>query len=529
VPVEPDITALVGEHGSGKSHLLGAIARVLTGRGLRAGEVFSPADTCRFSGPVGPHTWPHIGLEFAGEGLEGLFNACGVLDADCETAAVVLGHPERAVLVWDGSAQPVEGLGPLRARLPSLTVIDTEQMLPDRAPLDAPPSLVGMLLRRVLGLTEAGLGEMAAVRDRGFAAACVRQWNHALAERLGLSDHWDTPLAVELDIRDGHVYFDVRDDCGPGPIGDQGAGVQRFISAVIQLRAAPAGVVLIDTPEAGLSMGGQACVLGLLTELAGSGRQIVYTTHAPSMVAADRPRRIRMLQRHGRNITVIADDALLRFAGLQATVSEAATMPPAPRPQVVIQRRSARRLLFELTRIFRAKERAPADLLELDAICMSDAPSGEAVVLGEGGFRLDAVFGPRTRTMEDLVPASIYRTAMVSALGRRLPDPEAFSRACDDALFLMGITAGAEGVFATLGLDSAALYDRSAVLAEVCDLVARRVGALGPRRRYAEDLGLHQLRVNLGRLSSALIACLDGDQRSHTSTSSTPNDSSQAS
>lgn len=63
VPLEPDITAVVGANESGKSHLLNAIAIVLTGQGLEQ------RDFCRystlFSVEEGKRRFPEVGATFA--------------------------------------------------------------------------------------------------------------------------------------------------------------------------------------------------------------------------------------------------------------------------------------------------------------------------------------------------------------------------------------------------------------------------------------------------------------------------------
>src|SRR5688572_6988077 len=60
IPLEPDITTIVGGNESGKSHLLSAISNVLHGRSIPAdpfapnaeGRVFSETDLCHFALPL---------------------------------------------------------------------------------------------------------------------------------------------------------------------------------------------------------------------------------------------------------------------------------------------------------------------------------------------------------------------------------------------------------------------------------------------------------------------------------------------
>lgn len=73
IPLESDITTIVGANESGKSHLLDAVCKVLTGSGnddrpSSAGEQnFSVTDLCHFSsaGTKDTDTWPNIGLRFS--------------------------------------------------------------------------------------------------------------------------------------------------------------------------------------------------------------------------------------------------------------------------------------------------------------------------------------------------------------------------------------------------------------------------------------------------------------------------------
>jgi predicted ATP-dependent endonuclease of OLD family len=67
IPIEEDITTIVGANESGKSHLLSAIYKVLTGYDLNNNSLFSRTDLCYYS-PVrdqNANLWPYIGLQFS--------------------------------------------------------------------------------------------------------------------------------------------------------------------------------------------------------------------------------------------------------------------------------------------------------------------------------------------------------------------------------------------------------------------------------------------------------------------------------
>lgn len=70
IPFEDDITTIVGANESGKSHLLSAVSKVLTGNGIpdakgNPGE-YSRTDLCHYTSPRSKNAedWPHIGLQF---------------------------------------------------------------------------------------------------------------------------------------------------------------------------------------------------------------------------------------------------------------------------------------------------------------------------------------------------------------------------------------------------------------------------------------------------------------------------------
>jgi hypothetical protein len=64
VPIDAEITTVVGANESGKSHLLGAIKKAITGVG------FKQRDLCRYSPffnvQKGRECWPHLGIAWNG-------------------------------------------------------------------------------------------------------------------------------------------------------------------------------------------------------------------------------------------------------------------------------------------------------------------------------------------------------------------------------------------------------------------------------------------------------------------------------
>ncbi len=70
IPFEDDITTVVGANESGKSHLLSAVSKVLTGKGIPDANgnpgPYSRTDLCHYTSPRSKNAedWPHIGLQF---------------------------------------------------------------------------------------------------------------------------------------------------------------------------------------------------------------------------------------------------------------------------------------------------------------------------------------------------------------------------------------------------------------------------------------------------------------------------------
>jgi hypothetical protein len=70
IPVEHDITTIVGANESGKSHLLSAVSKVLTGKGIPDGSsragAYDRTDLCHYMATRSKNAedWPHIGVQF---------------------------------------------------------------------------------------------------------------------------------------------------------------------------------------------------------------------------------------------------------------------------------------------------------------------------------------------------------------------------------------------------------------------------------------------------------------------------------
>lgn len=144
IPIESDISTVVGGNESGKSHLLNAINKVINGVGIVDDEPFSQTDLCRYSGirGVNINAWPNIGLTLE---LENESERQALRDAVPAVASSVTEGTERftIVLVPDGnqaavlfihsSSEPTNldenDLQSVRAILPETQFIDSKSTL----------------------------------------------------------------------------------------------------------------------------------------------------------------------------------------------------------------------------------------------------------------------------------------------------------------------------------------------------------------------------------------------------------------
>lgn len=147
VPLDRDITTIVGGNETGKSHLLNAISKVLTGRGVPDNRPFSQTDLCHYAAVRSPNAdvWPHIGItietEESGE-LEELLGTANIptraQSGDREQFTLLLApHNARVALLYiRGASDPIDlnqgQLDAIRGSLPKVEFIDSKAALPDQ-------------------------------------------------------------------------------------------------------------------------------------------------------------------------------------------------------------------------------------------------------------------------------------------------------------------------------------------------------------------------------------------------------------
>jgi len=152
IPIESDITTIVGANESGKSHLLNAINKVIKGCGVDGSRQFDRTDLCHYAGirRVNIEAWPNIGLLFTVDTREELVGVCKAagnegLAAPGEgtTFALILAPDDdyEAVLYVEPSASPIflsePQLTEVRRLLPEVQYLDSKALLPSEVTLAA--------------------------------------------------------------------------------------------------------------------------------------------------------------------------------------------------------------------------------------------------------------------------------------------------------------------------------------------------------------------------------------------------------
>jgi len=152
IPVEEDITTIVGANESGKSHLLNAISKVMRHKGTDAKDEFKRTDLCQYAGvrTRNVEAWPNLGLVFSftseneyarlNEALGGTLPAAQAIP---KSFALILAPEEDetkpAYVFVEPNDQPVhldnKQLEAVRKILPSVQFIDSHALLASEIPM----------------------------------------------------------------------------------------------------------------------------------------------------------------------------------------------------------------------------------------------------------------------------------------------------------------------------------------------------------------------------------------------------------
>ncbi|MBY4108178.1 AAA family ATPase [Rhodococcus fascians] len=331
IPLEPDITAVVGANESGKSHLLDAIAIVLTGIGLEK------TDFCRYSSlfsvETGKRGYPEVGatFELTEYEIEILVDA-GVALASNGNLLLFRRNPD-VVEVLDGEGAHVRLNGVqaniLQSLLPHVHKLDTQIDLPDsvsisalageparmsdrakrfellkmlaqfKAPdqitegalklfslidsvdseLDEKQRLGRDLLTKVACIDQTSFSDLqrAIAEEReGLVNGLIQEMNKSIARHLNIARWWSQDADFELRVspREHELVFTIRDRTGTDySFSERSRGLTFFLSYYVQLLSheRPEGkpeVLLMDEPDAYLSAQGQQDLLRVLENYA---------------------------------------------------------------------------------------------------------------------------------------------------------------------------------------------------------------------------------------------------------------------
>lgn len=198
IPLEEDITTIVGGNESGKSHLLGAISKVICGHGLK-GEPYDQTDFCRYATVPALSTsrWPQIGLQFQIKDTD-LINIQKAVPATVTSEGISLltlilapdGHGNVAFLFLDDNENsfPLDEteLAALREYLPKVLFIDAEAAIPDTLSFDEL-------------MTACGQKDSKTVQRFGMEAAQrAAKFVSAITSNPGVPGSYNLPGAAEL-------------------------------------------------------------------------------------------------------------------------------------------------------------------------------------------------------------------------------------------------------------------------------------------------------------------------------------------
>lgn len=325
IPVEPDITAVVGANESGKTHLLDAIKIALTGEGLLQ------RDFCRssslFSVEQGSRRYPEVGLTLnlndedstaiSEAEIPVLKNGAVLVLRSAPTVTEVVNDKEERVQLNE------EQSNVLQERMPHPHELRTDVALPDSVSISAlahdevkvksrkeRSRLLGILstitsaadvashaeslvaeaaddheieaqelgvdlLVHVAHIEETSFKELkkAIVEEReGLVNGLIQEMNNSIARHLNVSRWWTQDPEFQLCVspREHELVFTIRDRTGTDySFTERSRGLQYFLSYYVQLLSheRPSEVpevLLMDEPDAYLSAQGQQDLLRVL-------------------------------------------------------------------------------------------------------------------------------------------------------------------------------------------------------------------------------------------------------------------------
>lgn len=331
VPIERDITAVVGANETGKSHLLDAIRIALTGQGLLQ------RDFCRysplFSVEQDSRLFPEVGVTIVPEGDEPEFLAEREIPTRMNGELLLL-RPEPGrmdVVSTDNERVHLDDaqVAHLESLLPYPYLVKTEVALPDFVSIselvrdtsalagrkrrnqlfallaglsnekeatanasglldilnssdssDGESQALGkILLTKIARIDEGSFQELrSAIADEreGLVNGLIQEMNNSIARHLNITRWWsqDPEFQLRISPREHELVFTIRDRTGTDySFTERSRGLRYFLSYYVQLLAHDRPVdrpevLLIDEPDAYLSASGQQDLLRVLENYA---------------------------------------------------------------------------------------------------------------------------------------------------------------------------------------------------------------------------------------------------------------------
>lgn len=326
IPIEPDVTAVVGANESGKSHLLGAIRIVLTGEGLLK------RDFCRssslFSVERDHRLYPEVGATFRPDeaddarlqelGIPKLINGSllmlrpepgriDVVDAEEQRIALeddqvegleeILPYPSElqtdvplpdsvSISELARNSTTIAGRKKRSELLSSLAGLSTADEIKNKAPNlltimedtedKSKAQQLGMdLLTKVAHIEESSFRELAdAITEEreGLVNGLIQEMNNSIARHLNVSRWWsqDPEFQLRVSPREHELVFTIRDRTGTDySFTERSRGLTYFLGYYVQLLSHDRSstrpeVLLMDEPDAYLSASGQQDLLRVL-------------------------------------------------------------------------------------------------------------------------------------------------------------------------------------------------------------------------------------------------------------------------
>ncbi len=348
----------------------------------------------------------------------------------------------------------------------------------------------------------------------------------------------DQEFSLHVDYKNGVLYFEISDKTGAVyTFRERSSGLRYFLSYYIQARALEArcrdenSVILMDEPDSFLSILGQRNLLSIFESLISAetstqSMQVIYTTHSPFLINRNFPRRIRLVRKgDAEEGTQFVDRSRVRrFEPIRSALGiDLAQTLFMGAINLIFEGPTDQYLFSEGIRLFSGAE-GMTDLLDLNSVVIVSAESAPGVekliaasqwadeplpvvvvVLDsdEGGrIARDRITGQARNakklldteqvimladvitpfdenqtilTVEDLIPASLYRRGVQKYLERWYTREEVTTTQLEDLIKPgatgTGLSAWAKSVFESLGQHEKG-FDKLGVMQEVVLLLS---------------------------------------------------------